>query len=83
MWRAAVGMGLRGWLKRLERAADVVTLELLCPECGAEFTAKGEDPVLEFLATSGPRGIRGVRVRPTGRRPPMWWRSPTTSMTPR
>ena len=42
-------MRLRGWIKRLEREADVRTLELRCPECGAEFVAKGQDPLLEYL----------------------------------
>jgi hypothetical protein len=65
VWRVVVGMGLRGWLKRLEHAADVVTLELRCPECGAEFTAKGEDPVLEFLAREWAQGDQGETHRET------------------
>ena len=41
-------MSLRGKLKRLEQEANVQTVEVVCPECGAEFKATG-DPVLEYL----------------------------------
>jgi hypothetical protein len=41
-------MGLRGWLKRLERGAKSEMVGLVCPECGAEFKAAG-DAALQFL----------------------------------
>jgi hypothetical protein len=41
-------MGLRGWLKRLERVANSERVGLVCPECGAEFRAAG-DAAHQFL----------------------------------
>jgi hypothetical protein len=56
---------LRGWIKRLEREADVVTVELRCPECGAEFVAKGADPVLDYLVHEWDKGYDGETFRET------------------
>ena len=58
-------MGLRDKLKRLERATDVRTVELRCPECGAEFAAKGEDPLLDYLAHEWAKGYEGETYRET------------------
>ena len=58
-------MGLRGRLRRLERAADVQTVELVCPECGAEFKARGDDPLLDFLAHEWANGYGGETYRET------------------
>jgi hypothetical protein len=41
-------VGLRGRIKRLERGANSEMVELVCPECGAEFKAAG-DAALQFL----------------------------------
>ena len=38
----------RGRLRKLEEAAREETTTLLCPECGAEFVAYGDEP-LEFI----------------------------------
>jgi hypothetical protein len=57
-------MGLRDRLRRLERKADVVTVELSCPECDAEFKATG-DPVLEYLAYEWSKGYDGESYRET------------------
>jgi hypothetical protein len=57
-------MSLRGKLKRLERAADVVTVEVVCPECGAEFRAVGY-PVLEFLCHEWQQVSGGESYRKT------------------
>ena len=58
-------MRLRHWIRRLERDDDVVTVELRCPECGAEFTAKGQDPVLDYLAHEWANGYDGETYRET------------------
>ena len=58
-------MRLRRWIRRLEREADVVRVELRCPECGAEFVAKGEDPLLEYLAFEWQQGYDGETYRET------------------
>ena len=58
-------MRLRSRLRRLERDADVQTVNLRCPECGAEFTAKGQDPVLEFLAFEWERNSDSETYRET------------------
>jgi hypothetical protein len=42
-------VGLRDKLKRLEAEAEAETTTLVCPECGAEFTAYG-DVAVEFIA---------------------------------
>ena len=39
---------LRGRLERLEEAAKGETMNLVCPECGAEFVAYGDVP-MEFI----------------------------------
>jgi hypothetical protein len=39
---------VRRWLARLERGANLEMVELVCPECGAEFKAAG-DAALQFL----------------------------------
>jgi hypothetical protein len=41
-------VGIKGRLKRLERGANSEMVELVCPECGAEFKAAG-DAALQFL----------------------------------
>src|SRR3712207_7696952 len=41
--RNVYAMGLRDRIRSLERKSDVVTVELVCPECGAEFKARGKD----------------------------------------
>jgi hypothetical protein len=63
--RVVIGVGLRRWIKRLEREVDGVTVELRCPECGAEFTAKGEDPLLDYLAHEWANGYDGETYRET------------------
>ena len=63
--RVVAGMRLSRWIRRLEREADVVTVELRCPECGAEFVAKGEDPVLEYLAHEWAKGYDGETYQET------------------
>jgi hypothetical protein len=42
-------VGLRGRIERLERGANSELVELVCPECGAEFKAAG-DAAHQFLA---------------------------------
>jgi len=58
-------VGIQDRLRRLERAVDVVRVELRCPECGAEFTARGEDPVLEYLCHEWANGYDGETYRQT------------------
>ena len=58
-------MGLRRWIRRLEREADVVTVELRCPECGAEFVAKGEDPLVDYLRHEWANSYDGETYRET------------------
>jgi hypothetical protein len=41
-------VGIKGRLKRLERGANSEMVELVCPECGAEFKAAG-DAAHQFL----------------------------------
>ena len=57
-------MGLRDKLRRLERGANVQTVELVCPECAAEFKAAG-DPVIEYLAHEWGKGYDGETYRQT------------------
>ncbi len=57
-------MGLRRWVRRLEREADVRTVELVCPTCGAEFVAKGQDPLLDYLAHEWAKGYPGETYGP-------------------
>ena len=54
---------LRRWIRRLEREADVAALELRCPECGAEFVAKGADPLVDFLRHEWAKGYEGETYR--------------------
>ena len=56
-------MTLRRWIRRLEREADVQTIELRCPECGAEFTAKGADPLVDYLRHEWGKGYDGETYR--------------------
>ena len=58
-------MRLRHWIRRLERDADVVTVELRCPECGAEFVTKGADPLVDFLRHEWAKGYPGETYRET------------------
>jgi len=58
-------IGLRDRLRRLERDADVRTVELVCPECNAKFVAKGEDPLLDYLAHEWAKGYDGETYRET------------------
>jgi hypothetical protein len=41
-------VNLKGRLEKLERGANSEMVELVCPECGAEFKAAG-DAALQFL----------------------------------
>jgi hypothetical protein len=58
-------MSLRGKLKRLEREVAGQTVEVVCPECGAEFKAAGEDPVLEYLSFEWQQVSGGESYRKT------------------
>jgi hypothetical protein len=61
-------MGIRQTLRRLEQKADVVTVELRCPECGAEFKAIGDpirDPISEYLVYEWGKGFDGKSYRQT------------------
>jgi len=58
-------MGLRDRIKRLKRVVDEETVEVVCPECGAEFKATGDDPVLEFLCYEWQQVSGGESYRKT------------------
>ncbi len=59
-----VQMTLRRWIRRLEREADIQVVEVVCPECGAEFKAAG-DPVLEYLCWEWAKESEGDTYRET------------------
>ena len=57
-------MSIRDRLRRLEQEAGLVTVEVVCPECGAEFKATG-DPVLEYLCYEWAQESKGETYRET------------------
>ena len=50
-------------LKKLERGARGDRTEVVCPECGEEFTLYG-DPLLEYLAYEWQQGYKGQTYGP-------------------